>query len=346
MIDGKGFKLSQEVEPLFNELVFAAHRQAGRHSGNARMVRNLLEKILRHQSARIADLDAESEELNVIRPEDILPEQGTKKKAYDLDEALAGVIGLEEVKSFIRSLYARLRLEKERKKMNLPAHIGQTLHMIFKGNPGTGKTMMARTVADVLYNIGIISTSKLVETDRSGLVAGYVGQTALKTQEKVMEAQGGVLFIDEAYALAQGGPQDFGREAIDTLVKLMDDNRERLVVILAGYSADMDRFLETNPGLRSRFAHIVEFWDYELNDLMRIANGLYASRGYELTAEAGKKLRTLFDKARQEPSFGNGRYVRNMFEHSLNAQALRLSSIANLSREQMVTIEVDDLEKI
>ena len=140
-------------------------------------------------------------------------------------------------------------MQEERRKVGLQVDSTQTMHMIFKGNPGTGKTMMARTVANVLYNMGVISTNKLVETDRAGLVAGYVGQTAIKTTEVIQSALDGVLFIDEAYSLAQGGENDFGREAIDTLVKLMDDNRDRLVVVLAGYSNDMDNFLMKNAGL-------------------------------------------------------------------------------------------------
>jgi len=237
-------------------------------------------------------------------------------------------------------------MQSERKKMGLPVDNSQTLHMIFKGNPGTGKTMIARTVADVLYNIGVIKTNKLVETDRAGLVAGYVGQTALKTSEKVSEAMNGVLFIDEAYSLSQGGVNDFGREAIDTLVKLMDDNRERLVVILAGYSKNMDDFLQTNPGLKSRFPNIIEFPDYSVDELMMIADNLYSSKGYALSDGAKAKLFTLFEKVLHEKAFGNGRYVRNVFERSVNKQALRLSSDNDLTRDELSTIEADDIEEV
>ena len=151
--------------------------------------------------------------------------------------------------------------------------------------------MMARTVANVLYNMNVIQSNKLIETDRSGLVAGYVGQTAIKTREVIETALGGVLFIDEAYALAQGGYNDFGQEAIDTLVKMMDDNRDRLVVILAGYSDDMNKFLDKNAGLHSRFANIIEFPDYSTDELMQIADGFYSEQGYVLS-ESGKVLQT------------------------------------------------------
>jgi SpoVK/Ycf46/Vps4 family AAA+-type ATPase len=162
----------------------------------------------------------------------------------------------------------------------------------------------------------------------------------------VQEALDGVLFIDEAYALSQGGPNDFGKEAIDTLVKLMDDNRERLVVILAGYSRDMDDFLKTNPGLKSRFPNIIEFPDYTLDELMQIADGFYRQKGYVLSEGARNKLSAILSKARREEAFGNGRYVRNVFERSVNRQALRLSTDTDLTRDELVVIEADDIEEV
>ncbi|HEY8529829.1 MAG TPA: AAA family ATPase [Paenibacillaceae bacterium] len=345
MIDTKGFQVTEEARRVLAEQIDILHRTSTAHSGNARMVRNFVETILRNQSARIASSDVAASDLTVILPEDI---ETTKRRTeeFDLEGALAKIIGLEEVKSFIRGLYARLRLQNERKKMGLPVDQSQTLHMIFKGNPGTGKTMVARIVADVLYHIGIIRTNKLVDTDRAGLVAGYVGQTAIKTTEKVMEAMDGVLFIDEAYSLAQGGENDFGKEAIDTLVKLMDDNRERLVVILAGYSRDMDDFLKVNPGLKSRFPNIIEFADYTLDELLQIAYKFYEDKGYVLSEAAKAKLAQILDEARKEEAFGNGRYVRNVFERSVNNQALRLSSDPDLTREELTVIEAEDLEKV
>ena len=217
--------------------------------------------------------------------------------------------------------------------------------MIFAGNPGTGKTMMARTVANVLYSMNVIQSNKLIETDRSGLVAGYVGQTAIKTREVIETALGGVLFIDEAYALAQGGDNDFGQEAIDTLVKMMDDNRDRLVVILAGYSDDMNKFLDKNAGLHSRFANIIEFPDYSTEELMQIADGFCSEQGYVLS-EAGKVLlRQKLDVAKTNKQFGNGRYVRNVFERSLNNQALRLSNLTEYTKEALVTITEEDIKE-
>jgi SpoVK/Ycf46/Vps4 family AAA+-type ATPase len=346
MISKKGFTITEDAKVVLHGQIVLAHKVSSANSGNGRMVRNMVEKIMRNQSARIASIETISREgLTEIIPEDI-EVKSTIVNTFDLEKALSPVVGLVDVKNYVRSLHARLRMQSERKKMGLPVDSSQTLHMIFKGNPGTGKTMIARTIADVLYNIGVIKTNKLIETDRSGLVAGYVGQTALKTTEKIHEAMDGVLFIDEAYALAQGGLNDFGREAIDTLVKLMDDNRDRLVVILAGYSKNMDDFILTNPGLKSRFPNIIEFPDYSTDELMTIAENLYSLKGYVLSNDAKRKLFNLFESVHKEKAFGNGRYVRNIFERSVNKQALRLSTDIDLTRDELSTIETSDIEGV
>ncbi len=345
MIKDKGFLLEDGVDSVLKEQVYLLHKQSNAHSGNGRMVRNYFEEIMRKQSARIAVEDVPVNEMNVIQKEDIECESKAVTN-FDLESELAKIIGLEEVKDYIRSLSARLRLQNERKKLGLAVDSTQTLHMIFKGNPGTGKTMVARTVAEVLYNIGVIKTNKLVETDRSGLVAGYVGQTAIKTREKVMEAMDGVLFIDEAYSLSQGGENDFGKEAIDTLVKLMDDYRDRIVVILAGYSEDMDNFLNVNAGLKSRFPNIINFKDYSTDQLMQIAEMLFDSKGYELDLLAKDKLKDIFNTVAGQDQFGNGRYVRNLYEKTINNQAMRLSTDMDLTREELVTIMDTDIERV
>ena len=345
MIDGKGFKLAEQSVSLFKEQICNLHKHATAHSGNGRMVRNYIDELVRNQSSRIATSDVSSSEMNTILPEDIVVKKSVNT-GFDLEKEFENVIGLESVKTYIRSLNARLRMQEERRKIGLQVDSTQTMHMIFKGNPGTGKTMMARTVANVLYNMGVIRTNKLVETDRAGLVAGYVGQTAIKTTEVIQSALDGVLFIDEAYALAQGGENDFGREAIDTLVKLMDDNRDRLVVILAGYSNDMDSFLMKNAGLKSRFANIIEFHDYTTDELVEIAEKQYTSKGYVIEDDAKYVLRNLFDSAKQNPQFGNGRFVRNVFEKSVNNQALRLSTDMDLTKEELLTITAEDIKGV
>ncbi len=345
MISSKGFALTDDSDLTFKKAIFDMKKTSNMNSGNGRMVRNFVEEIVRKQSSRIAINDIEPDQMNIIIPSDVAPDD-EKDNQFDLEKELKKVIGLNEVKEYIRSLNARLRVQEARKQQGLKIDTTQTLHMIFKGNPGTGKTMMARTVANVLYSMGVIATNKLIETDRAGLVAGYVGQTALKTREVIESALDGVLFIDEAYSLAQGGDNDFGREAIDTLVKMMDDNRDRLVVILAGYSDDMDNFLTKNAGLKSRFPNIIYFADYSTVELLEIAKNMYSNQGYELDNSAVNKLEKIFERAKDNSQFGNGRYVRNIYEKSLNRQALRLSQSNNLAASELVRIIDSDIEEV
>lgn len=345
MISKRGFTLAEGADRIIEEEIIKLKRHANASSGNGRMVRNFVEDIIRRQSSRIATKDVKENELTMIISADVKADS-LGVVSFDLEKELSKVIGLESVKKYIRSLNARLKLQEERKKAGLKTDTTQTMHMIFTGNPGTGKTMMGRMVAEVLYNMNVIPTNKLVETDRSGLVAGYVGQTAMKTKGVIESALGGVLFIDEAYALSQGGENDFGQEAIDTLVKMMDDNRDRLVVILAGYSDDMQNFLKANAGLQSRFASIIEFPDYTTDELLQMADGLYSNQGYVLSEAGRAALRNKLDIARADKQFGNGRYVRNVFERSLNNQALRLSNVTELTKEALTIITETDIKEV
>ncbi len=345
MIESRGFVFTDASVNLFKEQIHNLQKHSNVHSGNGRMIRNYIDELVRNQSSRIAISDVASNEMNVILPEDIVVKKADNIR-FDIEKEFENVIGLEVVKNYMRSLNARLRMQEERRKLGLQVDETQTRHMIFKGNPGTGKTMMARTVANMLYHMGVIRANKLVETDRAGLVAGYVGQTAIKTTQIVQSALDGVLFIDEAYSLIQGGENDFGREAIDTLVKLMDDNRDRLVVILAGYSNDMDNFLLKNAGLKSRFANIIEFPDYTIKELIQIAEKQYNSKGYMIDTQAKQSLYNLFETAKQNPQFGNGRFVRNVFEKSVDNQALRLSKDNDLTKEELITITAEDIKEV
>lgn len=218
-----------------------------------------------------------------------------------------------------------------------------SLHLVFTGNPGTGKTMMARMMARIYRSLDILSRGQLVEVDRSGLVAGYVGQTALKTQKVIEKAMGGVLFIDEAYALNGRSENDFGQEAIDTVLKAMEDHRDDLVVIVAGYTDLMDKFIHSNPGLESRFNRFLLFEDYTADEMVQIFDMQCKKGCYRLTEDARPLVRDYIAEESADDSFGNARGVRNLFEHILVAQNNRLAAMENVTREDLTVITADDV---
>ncbi len=259
-------------------------------------------------------------------------------------EELNALVGLDEVKNEIRSLVNLIKVRKMREKYCLP-EIEMSYHMVFTGNPGTGKTTLARLVGKIYKELGILTHGEMTETDRSGLVAGYVGQTALKVKEVVEKAVGGVLFIDEAYALAGNTSNDFGGEAIDTLVKLMEDHRDNLVVIVAGYTEEMKRFLKSNTGLVSRFNRFIHFPDYSTVELVEILSGMAKKAGLKLDEGLQDKialyLENMSEKERED--FGNARGIRNLFETMVVNQANRLVTITDCSVEQLTMIISDDI---
>ena len=220
-----------------------------------------------------------------------------------------------------------------------------SLHLVFSGNPGTGKTTVARILAKLYKEIGILSTGQLIETDRSGLVAGYVGQTAIKTSQKIEEAMGGVLFIDEAYALNQEG-ENFGQEAIDTILKAMEDHRDKFIVIVAGYTDLMKSFVESNPGLRSRFNKFFEFPDYTVEELQAIFMMQCKKYQYKLTEEAEAAIRDEITRMEAEKgeNFANAREVRNLFERIITNQASRVADLENVDEDVLTTITMEDLK--
>jgi SpoVK/Ycf46/Vps4 family AAA+-type ATPase len=233
-----------------------------------------------------------------------------------------------------------------RKEHALPG-VSVSLHLVFYGNPGTGKTSVARLIAEAYRALGVLSKGHLVETDRSGLVAGYLGQTALKVQQVAAEAMGGVLFIDEAYALAPPDHEDpYGAEAIATLLKLMEDHRGELVVIAAGYPGEMKRLLDSNPGLRSRFGKYFNFADYNPDELRAIFEIFCNKGGYQLSTAAWEKLSAEFRSAyeQRDRTFGNARFARNVFERALERQAARIVSEVTVTAEALSRIEPDDIE--
>lgn len=278
---------------------------------------------------------AKAEKTEVVEP---LPKEDMK----DLQAELDSYIGLATVKDEVRNLINMASVYKLRRQHDLPT-TDMSLHMVFTGNPGTGKTMMARMMARIYRSLGILSKGQLVEVDRSGLVAGYVGQTALKTQKVIEKAMGGVLFVDEAYALNGRSENDFGQEAIDTLLKAMEDHRDDLVVIVAGYTDLMDKFIHSNPGLESRFNRFLLFEDYSLDELVAIFK-MRCGKGYVLSPEAEPLVRDyIAEESAAGDSFGNARGVRNIFEHILVAQNNRLAKLDSVTRDDLMTLTADDV---
>ncbi len=263
-------------------------------------------------------------------------------------QELNDLTGLQKVKEDLNSLINLLKVHKMRAERGLP-QTSVSLHMVFSGNPGTGKTTVARLMSKIYSKLGVLSKGHLVEVDRSGLVSGYVGQTAIKTKKVIDSALGGVLFIDEAYALTNsGGSNDFGIEAVNTLLKAMEDNRDDFVVIVAGYPDLMDDFLESNPGLRSRFNKQILFEDYTAEELVQIFTGICGKAFFEVTDEALACVTDFFaDRCAQKlPGFANGRDVRNFFEKTLTNQANRLAKMSNPSDSDLITITVEDVETV
>ena len=265
-----------------------------------------------------------------------------------LEEALAeldGLIGLKEVKAEIHKLVDYTKIVQARKKQGLKIP-SISYHCVFTGNPGTGKTTVARILGDIYRELGILRSGHLVETDRSGLVGRYVGQTAIKTNKLIDSALDGVLFIDEAYALAGGGQADYGAEAIATLLKRMEDDRDRLVVVVAGYSKEMRKFLEANSGMQSRFNRYINFPDYSAEELAEMFKMRAKKNQFTLAPDLEAGLVKFMKKVTKhpDPRFGNGRYVRNLFESAVERQAIRLASAKNLSKEQLMTLTMADVQ--
>ena len=255
---------------------------------------------------------------------------------------LDALVGLGTAKASVRRLIAVQRLNAERRAQGLP-EVSGSHHVVFTGPPGTGKTTVARLLGRLYGAIGVVRSGHLVEASRADLVAGYVGQTALKVQAVVDKALGGVLFIDEAYALARGDTQDFGEEAVATLVKLMEDHRDDLVVIVAGYPDEMRTFIDSNPGLRSRFTHYVDFPDYSTDELVRIFGAIAAQSRVELAPDVLAALPSLVAKAKAHENFGNARYIRSLFELSFANMAQRALADERIDPAEIGTLIAADL---
>lgn len=284
--------------------------------------------------------DAKKEEKPEEKEEPLEPPRPLEELMAELDS----LVGLERVKRDVRELVNFLKVQKMREEQGLK-RLPLSRHLVFYGNPGTGKTTVARLLAQIYRTLGVLRRGRLLETDRAGLVAGYVGQTAIKTKETVEKALGGVLFIDEAYALSAGGENDFGREAIETLLKLMEDHRSDLVVIVAGYTGEMQAFLDSNPGLRSRFNRHLRFDDYDREELLSIFRIFCEKADFKLTPEAETALGQAFDALilERDENFGNARTARNIFETTVSKQANRIVSLPDVNKEILATIDASDI---
>lgn len=257
---------------------------------------------------------------------------------------LEQLVGLENVKELVSEIRAYVEICRRRQRFHLK-NDSLVLHMIFKGNPGTGKTTVARILGKMMAELQVLPKGHLVEVERADLVGEFIGQTAQKTREQLKKAMGGILFIDEAYSLARGGEKDFGKEAIDTLVKAMEDHKNELILILAGYEKEMEKFLRTNPGLRSRFPIHIQFADYACEQLLEIASLMVKERQYQLTAGAYESLRHYIKNQIEanQANFSNARLVRNLVERAIRRQALRLIDRQIYSRDELMMIQREDL---
>jgi replication-associated recombination protein RarA len=355
MLSKAGMKIANTDRALLLDQVY--RRRKGRWFGNAREVRNLFERSLAQQSARLARQDLKklsNEELSALVTSDVTEDPDDGAASTDTTVAIGptamqrldALHGLQEIKREIRDFAAYVKIQRARNTGSAAGQIAMTF--VFLGNPGTGKTTVARLLGEILRDIGVLPTGHLVEVDRSRLVAGYQGQTAIRTRETVEDALGGVLFIDEAYALIGQGREDtYGREAIDTLVKCIEDYRGQLAVVLAGYSDEMEMFLNVNPGMRSRIARVLRFPDYSDSELLAIAEDVARADGYAMKDDARRALADSLRKRRQsEKSWGNAREVRKLLEVTYRAQASRLTSAGEstpLTQEALNTISGQDV---
>ena len=300
-------------------------------------------KVSEQEAQWLSDIIKSKDDVETNQSSEINQTKELESDVFPMDE-LQKLIGLSSVKEEIQRLTNFIKIQQIRKEKGLKES-KVSYHCVFTGNPGTGKTTVARIVAGIYKELGIIKKGHLIETDRAGLVAEYVGQTAVKTNKIIDSALDGVLFIDEAYSLIQSTSNDYGHEAISTLLKRMEDERDRLIVILAGYSENMQDFIDSNPGLQSRFNRYIDFQDYTSQQLFDIFMLNVKKHDYTINQKAQEMLKKLFEDAieNKDENFGNARYVRNIFEKTLENQAMRLASLTNLSREILSEINEMDI---
>ena len=320
--------------------------------GTIRQAENAAKELINETAAltpKVSDAPETVTATSAPAPPDTVAETEEIQPTLDeLMEKLDELVGLDDIKQNVKSLINLVKVRKLRDENELP-NPPLSLHMVFTGNPGTGKTTVARILSGLYRAIGVLTKGQLIEVDRGGLVAGFVGQTAIKTKEIIDSALGGILFIDEAYSLAPeiGNGNDFGREAIETLLKMMEDHRDNLIVIVAGYNEPMERFINSNPGLESRFNRYFEFPDYNGDELSEVFTSMCEKSEYVLTDDAKTYTKEHFHMLYmlRDENFGNARHIRNFFEHIVAIHSDRISTLEEPTREDLTTITLEDLEE-
>ena len=344
------FVLAADLEEGLDAAMAKLTAKRDRTFGNARFVRQLFEDATGRQANRLAEsgnLDADA--LKTLALADLgLGERKTDVRAPTIDEVLAeldSLVGLKPVKDELRRLIATVRANKLRAEKGLENNVTMSYNFVFTGNPGTGKTTVARILGKAFRALGVLDRANFVETDRSGLVAKYEGQTAAKTNKLIDSAMGGILFIDEAYQLNQGENDQYGSEAVATLLKRMEDARGSMVVIIAGYSNEMKKFMEINSGLESRFNRTIEFPDYSAKELAEIFRSMAKKAKYRLSDDVEHWLVPYVSMLteKRDKNFGNARWARNLFEKTVERQALRVTDLADPSAEELQTLRLKDL---
>ena len=357
--NSKNYALTEAAAEKLQKYFAYIYETRDKSFGNGRTVRNTFQKVVKNQSSRIIKTinklsEAEKKyALSTIELQDIeesVKDEFTEDASENIETILKELdqfVGMENVKHDIDKLAKFIKIQNIRKKQNMKGS-SISLHTVFQGAPGTGKTTIARVMGRIFKALGVLAKGHVMEVDRSQLVAEYVGQTAVKTNEMVDKAMDGILFIDEAYTLSSGGKSDFGQEAIDTLLKRMEDDRDRLVVIVAGYPADMQRFIDSNSGLQSRFNRYFTFEDYNAKQLAAIFNLIAKKQGYQINQAALQVLKQHFAQlyAVRDNNFGNGRLVRNIFEKIILSQSMRVAELSNFTAKNLSSILLADVKNV
>jgi SpoVK/Ycf46/Vps4 family AAA+-type ATPase len=343
MVTAQRYVLAEDAKEYAKEAIADIHQNRGNDFANGRTMRNLCDEVIRRLGDRVASLSKEERTMAVLTTITAADIPYKKQKIPGVEEVLAdldGMIGLAEVKQTVRTLAQAIMIEKEKEEQGLKGQ-AQAIHIVFTGSPGTGKTTVARKLGALFQTMGLLPSSKVIEADRAKLVASYVGQTAPQVNKVCDDAMGGILFIDEAYTLKGAeGSNDFGQEAIDTLLKRMEDDRGKFVVIAAGYEHNMEIFIQSNPGLKSRFTHFIHLADYKPDELFAIYVSMAKQNGYAITDDAQvlakEAIEAIYRSRGQD--FANGRTMRNLFDETKRRLASRIALLSKEERANVLTL--------